>query len=232
MLAIRSGTLPKIPRRRFLSVRSRNQRSTWLSHDDEVGVKCRWNRLCRSSQVDVGVLVGGVVVQDQMDLQVAGDLGVDGLEEDQELLVAVPGQALADHRAGQHVQRGEQGGGAVALVVVGHRPGPARTIGSDAWVRSRAWIEDFSSMHNTIAFSGGFRYKPDHVDQLLGEPRIVADLERVDPVRLQPQLGPDPLHRGRTDPDPRRHRPARPVRVHPAVLSWWSAPRSRRSSPR
>ena len=40
----------------------------------------------------VGVLVGGVVVQDQMDLEVARDLGVDGLEERQELLVAVSGR--------------------------------------------------------------------------------------------------------------------------------------------
>ena len=47
MLAIRSGTLAKMPRRRFLSVRSRNQRSTWFSQDEEVGVKCRWNRLWR-----------------------------------------------------------------------------------------------------------------------------------------------------------------------------------------
>src|SRR5271168_2257238 len=37
------------------------------------------------------------------------------------------------------------------------RPG---TIGSEAWVRSKAWIWDFSSMHNTIALSGGFRYNP------------------------------------------------------------------------
>jgi hypothetical protein len=28
------------------------------------------------------------------------------------------------------------------------------TIGSDGWVRSSAWTDDFSSMHNTIAFSG------------------------------------------------------------------------------
>jgi hypothetical protein len=34
----------------------------------------------------------------------------------------VPGQALADDHAGQHVQRGEQGGGGVALVVVGVCP--------------------------------------------------------------------------------------------------------------
>ena len=31
------------------------------------------------------------------------------------------------------------------------------TIGSDAWVRSSACTEDFSSAHKTIAFSGGFR---------------------------------------------------------------------------
>src|SRR6476646_3840928 len=37
------------------------------------------------------------------------------------------------------------------------RPG---VLGSDAWVRSRAWIWLFSSMHNTIAFSGGFKYSP------------------------------------------------------------------------
>src|SRR5829696_4018203 len=33
-------------------------------------------------------------------------------------------------------------------------------MGNDAWVRSRAWIWDFLSMHNTIAFSGGSKYKP------------------------------------------------------------------------
>ena len=34
----------------LLSVSSRNQRSTRFSHDEEVGVKCRWNRGCLSSQ--------------------------------------------------------------------------------------------------------------------------------------------------------------------------------------
>jgi hypothetical protein len=41
--------------------------------------------------LDVGVLVGGVVVQDQMDLEPTGNLGLDGFQEGQELLVAVPG---------------------------------------------------------------------------------------------------------------------------------------------
>src|SRR6478735_3946981 len=33
-------------------------------------------------------------------------------------------------------------------------------IGSDGWVRSSACTDDFSSMHSTIAFSGGFTYSP------------------------------------------------------------------------
>jgi hypothetical protein len=74
---------------------------------------------------DLGFGVGAVVVHDQVDLQLARHLAVDDPQEPEELLVPVPGEALTDHVAGQHVQRGEQGGGAVALVVVGDRAGPA-----------------------------------------------------------------------------------------------------------
>ena len=68
------------------------------------------------------MFVGGVVVEDQVNRQVLGDLAVDGAQELQELLMTVPGQALSDDRAGQHVEGGEQGGGAVAFVVVGVCP--------------------------------------------------------------------------------------------------------------
>jgi len=85
-----------------------------------------WNRGCFVEPgCDFGAFVGGVVVADQVDLKALGNLLVDGAQELQELGVPVPGQAVADHLAGQHVQRGEQGGGAVALVVVGHRRCPA-----------------------------------------------------------------------------------------------------------
>jgi len=66
--------------------------------------------------------VGGVVVQNQMDGQAVGDFAVDRGEELEELGVAVPRQALSDHRAGEHVQCREQGGSAVALVVMGVCP--------------------------------------------------------------------------------------------------------------
>jgi hypothetical protein len=60
-----------------------------------------------------------------------GYLTVDLSEEFQELAVAVPRQALADDHAPQHVQGGEQCGGAVALVVVRIVPARPFFIGSD-----------------------------------------------------------------------------------------------------
>ena len=95
MSASSSVTLRCAERRSLWLVSSANQRSTRLSHDELVGVKCRWKRGWRSSHLWIsGVLwVGRVVVQHQVQVQVGGDGGVDELEEAQELLVAVPGAA-------------------------------------------------------------------------------------------------------------------------------------------
>ena len=50
-----SGTLRKTPRRMGFSVISRNQRSTRLSQEDEVGMKCTVMRGCLGGQVEQGV---------------------------------------------------------------------------------------------------------------------------------------------------------------------------------
>ena len=47
-------------------------------------------------------------------------LPVDGPQEAQELLMAVALHALPDHRASGDIERGKQGSGAMALVVVRH----------------------------------------------------------------------------------------------------------------
>ena len=60
-----------------------------------------------------------------MQIEIGRRLPVDLLEERQELLGAMARQAFADDLAGRHVERGEQRGGAVALVVVGHGAGAA-----------------------------------------------------------------------------------------------------------
>ena len=147
-----------------------------------------------------------------MDLQPVGDLAVDGVEELEELGVAVPRQALADHRAGQHVQGGEQRRGAVALVVMGHRARPSghhrqRRLGAVQGLDLGLLVH---AQHDRLLRR--VQIQTDHVDELVVELRIVGHLERLDPMRRQTQIRPNPLHRSRTDSHLLGHRPARPVR--------------------
>ncbi len=76
--------------------------------------------------------------------------------------MAMPGLALTNHRPRLHVECGKQGGGAVALVIVGIVPHFPGFIGSPGWLRFSAWIWLFSSTENTMAFSGGSGTDPRH----------------------------------------------------------------------
>src|SRR5579859_7069269 len=64
-------------------------------------------------------LVGSVVIQNQMHLQLWRQVVLDGVEEGAELGGAVAAVRLADDLASFCIQGGEQAGGAVALVVMG-----------------------------------------------------------------------------------------------------------------
>ena len=68
----------------------------------------------------VNVLVGGVVVEDDMDDLAGRDVGFDRIEKANELLMAMALHAAADDPAFQDVERGKQGRGAMALVIVRH----------------------------------------------------------------------------------------------------------------
>jgi len=132
-----------------------------------------------------------------MDVESFGDLAIDRLEEREELGVAVAWEALADHRPAQHIERGEQGGGPVALVVVSHRPGAAflhrqRRLGAIQRLDLRFLVH--AQDHGLLR---RVQIQPDDVDEFLLEPRVVGQLEGLDPMRLQPAGGPDPLHRRR-----------------------------------
>ena len=74
-----------------------------------------------------GLLIGVLTVMNRLDEPSGGRVGstVTGgaVEELQELLVPAALHALPDHPAVEHVQGGEQGRGAVADGVVGHRAG-------------------------------------------------------------------------------------------------------------
>ena len=65
------------------------------------------------------VLVGGVVVEDDVDQLAGRDVALEGVEEADEFLMPMALHIPSEHRAGEDIERGEQRGGAVALVVVG-----------------------------------------------------------------------------------------------------------------
>jgi hypothetical protein len=67
------------------------------------------------------MLVSGVMVQDQMQIESGRRLRIDLLEEPDECLVSMARQAGTDDRAIEQAQGREQGRRAVAFVVVGHR---------------------------------------------------------------------------------------------------------------
>ena len=69
--------------------------------------------------------MGGIIIDDQMQVEIGQRPLVDGLEKAEELAMPVAGHAFADDGAVEYVERREQGRGAVALVVMRHRPAAA-----------------------------------------------------------------------------------------------------------
>ena len=138
--------------------------STALSQEAEVGVKWNVQRGWRDSQTSTpafaragfGVFVGGVIVENHVDRLVGRDLALDSVEEADEFDMAVALHAAADHRSVQHAEHGEQGGGAVALVIVCHglaAPGLDRQSGLGAV--ERLDLPRLSPGESTTAWAGG-----------------------------------------------------------------------------
>src|SRR5947209_12046191 len=67
---------------------------------------------------DVGMFVGGVVVDDDMDRLFPGHSGLDDVQKPNELLMAMALHALADNLALKDIERREQGGDAMAFVIM------------------------------------------------------------------------------------------------------------------
>src|SRR3954453_22697854 len=120
MSVSRSATLRWTPGRSSRVVSSAKSRSTRLSQELLVGVKCRWKRgVADEPAADLGGFVGGVVVQDEVHVVLGGDLAVELVEELAELGGAVLAVQAAVDVAGGHIECGEQAGRAVADVGVG-----------------------------------------------------------------------------------------------------------------
>src|SRR6202163_910183 len=95
------------------------------------------------------------------------------------------GFALGDDRAVEHVESGEQWGGAVTLVVVGDTfdvAEPHRKHGLGAFEGLDLALLVDAKHYRLVRW---VEIKPDHVAQLLDEERIGRELEAAGAVRLQ-----------------------------------------------
>ncbi len=103
----------------------------------------------------LGMLVGSIVVENDVDRLVVGHLGVDGVEEANELLMTMTLHVAADDGAVEHVEGGKQRGCTVPLVVVGHCAEPA-LLHRQARLGAVERLDlAFSSTDNTMAWAGG-----------------------------------------------------------------------------
>ena len=120
--------------------------------------------------------------------------------------MAVALHTAADHGTVEHAESGEQGSGAVPLVVMGHSlaaPGFDRQPGLGAIERlNLAFFID--RQHHRMGRRIDPRVrplagpragaKPDNIGELVGKARIARALEGAQPVRLQFVCLPDALH--------------------------------------
>ncbi len=146
-----------------------------------------------------------------MDHLAGRHLALDGVEKLDKLLMPVTWHATAGDRAFQHIQGSEQRRRPVAFVVMRHGSGLAgleRQAGLGAVERlDLALLVDRE--HDGMA--RWFEIEADDVAQLLGELRVLRELERAQAMGLQLVIGPDALHRGQRDADLPGHHPSRPM---------------------
>ena len=78
--------------------------------------------MSRKPGADFFVFMSGIVIENGVNHLAGGDLSLNGVQEADELLMAVTLHILTDDRAVEHTQRGKQRRCAVALIIVGQRP--------------------------------------------------------------------------------------------------------------
>ena len=160
------------------------------------------------------MFVGGVVVQNQVQVTVGWSSRIDQLQELQPFLVSVTALALANESPVGCVECGKESGGTMAHVIMGH--------GSRAaFLERKTRLRTVESLDLTLLIAtedqgmlGGIEIEPNDVFELLDKERIVGDLEGTCQVRLEPVLAPDLTDRGRANVQRLGQGPSTPLRGH------------------
>ena len=135
--------------------------------------------------------VRAIVVQDEMHIEVWGDVALDGIEEAAELTGAMPAMHLAEHLAAGYVESGEQAGGAVANVVVAAAFDLSRAHGQQrSGAIQRLNLAFFVHAQDQGAV-GRVEVEADDVADFVDKQRIAAEFEGSAALRLQRKGAPD-----------------------------------------
>lgn len=166
-----------------------------------------------------GMFMRRVIVEGGMDDLACRHGALDGGKEADELPMAMLLHAAADDDSVQNIERGEQGGRAVSLVIVDHGPafsGFERQAGLCAVERlDLALLIDGD--HDGV--SRRVHVEANDILDLLGELWIGRPLECSDAMLLEAMLLPEALHRPQRNPHDLRHGAARPMSGRWAVPS-------------
>lgn len=146
------------------------------------------------------MLMGGVVVHHQVDVQVPRHVGIDMVEEPQELLMSVAGLASGQYLSGSNVQGGKERGGAVAHVVVGHALHVSQAHGQDG-LRAVQGLNLALFVHTQHhGFVRWVEIEPHNVPDLLHEEGVGGELEMLLAMGLEAESPPETMHRSKRNP--------------------------------
>ena len=129
----------------------------------------------------LGVLVGRIVVDDEVQFLLLGRLAIDRLEEPQPLLMPMELIGHRPYRAGEYVQCGEQCRHAIALAIVRHRRTPS-ALERQSRLRAVQCLDLrllIAAQHQRVL--GRIEVQTDDVLELVDEAWVVGELERLDP---------------------------------------------------
>jgi hypothetical protein len=161
---------------------------------------------------DLGMFVCCIVVEHDVDLLVGRNLVLDDVQKTDELLVGVALHTPADDVAFEHVKGGEQGGGAVPFIVVGHGA-------ASPFLQGQAWLGSVECLDLTFLVHGQhdgmlrrIDVEADDISHFGGELRIVGQLELSYLMWPQAMAAPDAMHRTDADCADRGDGRRRPVR--------------------
>jgi hypothetical protein len=177
----------------------------------------RWREVKYEARVpvepcaDLGVFVGGVIVEDHVHRLVGWHACINGVQEADELLMPVLLHIPSDHGAIEDVERGEQRGRAVPLVIMSHRAEPP-LLERQPWLRAVERLNLallIKRQHDRMR--GRIDIKPNNIVEFICELGIVRQLELPEAMRLQTMRLPDAAHRAGADTAGSRHHIRCPV---------------------